>query len=142
VIDFSQVMTASFDPALEMIDFSSTISVKISNLREFQEFNNYLIKKTFELVGDKRAYMIFDFNKIIIDPGLTLEVTDSIKEFYAKYLYPHGTAGYGKSFSRVTVKLSFKEIKEQEEHLFATREEAVDYVRMLVEESKQIKEEL
>lgn len=129
-------MTVTYNQELEMLDFSTTVSLKINNITDYRIFVSYLEKTTKEYVGNNRVYMIFDFNRIIIDPSLTMDVTESIRDFYAKYLYPHGTAGYGKSFSRVTVKLSFKEIKEQTEHLFATREEAVEYIRMLRQEAK------
>lgn len=134
--DLTEIMTVTYNQELEMLDFSTTVSLKINNITDYRIFVSYLEKTTKEYVGNNRVYMIFDFNRIIIDPSLTMDVTESIRDFYAKYLYPHGTAGYGKSFSRVTVKLSFKEIKEQTEHLFATREEAVEYIRMLRQEAK------
>ncbi len=89
-----------------------------------------------ELSINKRLFMVIDFNSILFEFDFNKQIAPFFEKLINKYLSPKGAVAYGNSISRLTFKMTLKEINDKEKRFFKTKEQAFRYINELINKKK------
>lgn len=78
-------------------------------------------------------YVIINVSNLIIEPGLSEAYARLANEICEKSIYPNGIARYGYQITRLTVRKGYADHLKGNPNIFASREEAYDYILGLIE---------
>ncbi|MFZ1684700.1 MAG: hypothetical protein WAU88_11315 [Candidatus Zixiibacteriota bacterium] len=124
-------VTHEFDPELRIVHLSAK---RVVHIRTSEQ--GVLIGEALEAIlkahlEHERGYLVTDISKIVIEPADVELYATKINALAERYLYPHGIARYGYAIGRITVMLSHESNLIRDLNLFASREEAIAFVKGL-----------
>ena len=125
---------AEFDPDYRIVHITAKEPLKFSKVEEALAFSKKVQSILNDFLSPGRGYMITDYSKIIIDPGLIDTYGQEMRIIMDTYLYPNGVARYGFEITRITAKMSHANFLGGTPNLFDTREEAFEFIRGLTKE--------
>jgi hypothetical protein len=124
-------LTHEFDPELRIVHFSAKRAVHIRTSEQGILIGDALEAILKEHLEHDRGYLVTDIGKIVIEPADVELYASKINALAEKYLYPHGIARYGYAIGRITVRMSHESNLIRDLNLFATKEEAIAFVKGL-----------
>ncbi|MCK5127862.1 MAG: hypothetical protein KAR42_16515 [candidate division Zixibacteria bacterium] len=86
-----------------------------------------------EKLGEKKGYIIADYNKIIIQLENIDEYAEELYAMLSKSIYRGGYARYGHSITRITAMRISDHMSDESPPLFHSKKEAFDYIYTIIE---------
>lgn len=125
---FDKNIIVEYDAETEIINITAKEQLFINTVEELDYLHNHVLDFIKNNVGDKKVYIMLDLDKYVISPSLGEIVAERSRIYYEKIIYPDGITSYGRTISRITIKKSVKEILEQQDRIYATKEESLAYL--------------
>jgi hypothetical protein len=133
-------LVAEFDPDSRTVFFSARKVVHIRTSEQGVQIGKALEAVLEQYLSSGRGYLITDISKVVIEPADVDLYATRINALANKYLYPHGIARYGYAIGRITVRMGHESKLIQDLNLFATREEAIAFIKGLEQRRLEIEE--
>ena len=124
----SKHFIAQIDEENRIIHFSATSELHINSIRKMVYMFKRMYSEFEKLNNNKKWYLVVDFNKIIFDINFSKHIVPLLEKMTQDFLYSDGAVAYGISISRLTLKMTYQEIKDNEKIFFNTKEEAFAHI--------------
>lgn len=131
VEDYRANLEIEFDTGSRILHLSARRPVVLANSAQM-DLQREAVEQVLRQSGPEPVYVMVHLPRFIIDPGLAPVYASRIVKTIQKYAHAGGIARYGLNMTRVTVKMAYSSILNQEPNLFATRSEAEAYIHGIV----------